>query len=75
MIGKGEGANSEMATLLEQVLENLEFSIVGIEGIVFPTTAVLVIMDSLAIAKGSYMWSVIVYGILSGIRGCVIALL
>ena len=38
------GGGTEMAMLIEQFLENLEYTVVGLEEIVFPTTAVLVIM-------------------------------
>ena len=38
------GVNSKLAILSEQVLENLEYSIVGFEGIVVPSVAVLVLM-------------------------------
>ena len=38
------GVNTEVAILMEQIIENLEYSIVSNEGVVFPTIAVLVIM-------------------------------
>lgn len=36
--------NSEISILMDQVLGNVEYAMVGFEGIVFPTVAVLVIM-------------------------------
>ena len=36
--------NSGIVIFMEQVLENIEYAIMGNEGIVFPTVAVLVIM-------------------------------